>query len=195
VFNGIAASLQETDLPHRQPGEGQLALKVLACGVCRTDLRIVDGELTEPKLPLVLGHQIVGTVLELGRGVTRFRPGQRVGVPWLGWTCGRCRFCRSGRENLCDSARFTGYTIDGGLAEETLARCPLPLCGAGGVPGSAGRTTAVRRPDRVPLAATHRRRTPAWPVRVRGGGPHHLPGGPLAGPTGLVFTRPGDSQG
>jgi alcohol dehydrogenase, propanol-preferring len=121
VFNGIGAPLQETELPRRQPGAGQLRLKVHACGVCRTDLHIVDGELTQPKLPLVLGHQIVGTVLELGRGVTRFRPGQRVGVPWLGWTCGSCRFCRSGRENLCDSARFTGYTIDGGLAEETLA--------------------------------------------------------------------------
>jgi propanol-preferring alcohol dehydrogenase len=121
VFNGIGAPLQEMDLPHRQPGAGQLALKVHACGVCRTDLHIVDGELTQPKLPLVLGHQIVGTVLELGRGVMRFRLGQRVGVPWLGWTCGSCRFCGSGRENLCDSAGFTGYTIDGGFAEETLA--------------------------------------------------------------------------
>jgi alcohol dehydrogenase, propanol-preferring len=121
VFNGVGVPLQEAELPCRQPGEGQLRLEVHACGVCRTDLHIVDGELTGPKLPLVLGHQIVGTVLELGRGVTRFRPGQRVGVPWLGWTCGRCRFCASGRENLCDSARFTGYTIDGGFAEETLA--------------------------------------------------------------------------
>jgi propanol-preferring alcohol dehydrogenase len=121
VFNGIAARLQETELPRRRPSAGQLRLKVHACGVCRTDLHIVDGELAGPKLPLVLGHQIVGTVLELGRGVTWFRPGQRVGVPWLGWTCGRCRFCRSGRENLCDRARFTGYTLDGGFAEETLA--------------------------------------------------------------------------
>jgi propanol-preferring alcohol dehydrogenase len=121
VVNGIGAPLQQAELPHRQPSEGQLRLKVHACGVCRTDLHIVGGELTQPKLPLVLGHQIFGTVLEPGRGVTRFRPGQRVGVPWLGWTCGRCRFCASGRENLCDRARFTGYTIDGGPAEETLA--------------------------------------------------------------------------
>jgi propanol-preferring alcohol dehydrogenase len=84
VFNGIAAPLQEPELAHRQPGEGQLRLKVHACGVCRTDLHLVDGELTQPKLPPVLGHQIVGTVPELGRGVTRLRPGQRVGVPWLG---------------------------------------------------------------------------------------------------------------
>jgi propanol-preferring alcohol dehydrogenase len=121
VFNGIGAPLQETELPHPQPGEGQLRLKVHACGVCRTDLHIIDGELTGPKRPLVLGHQIIATVLECGRGVTGFRPGQRVGVPWLGWTCRSCRFCVSGRENLCDRARFTGYTLDGGFATETLA--------------------------------------------------------------------------
>jgi propanol-preferring alcohol dehydrogenase len=91
---------------------------VHACGVCRTDLHVRDGELPDPKLPLVLGHEIVGTVLDGGE---RFRPGDRVGVPWLGWTCGECRYCRSGRENLCDRARFTGYTVDGGYAEETVA--------------------------------------------------------------------------
>jgi propanol-preferring alcohol dehydrogenase len=108
-------------LPQPVAGPGQVRLRVHACGVCRTDLHIVDGELAEPKLPLVLGHQIVGTVLELGPRVTRFTPGQRVGVPWLGWTCGECAYCMSGRENLCDRARFTGYTIDGGFAEETVA--------------------------------------------------------------------------
>src|SRR6476469_6962295 len=92
---------------------GQLLVKVSACAVCRTDLHITDGELAEPKLPLVLGHEIVGTVEQLGQGVTRFAPGDRVGVPWLGWTCGTCRFCLSGRENLCERARFTGYTLDG----------------------------------------------------------------------------------
>ena len=104
-----------------EPGPGQVLLRVLACGVCRTDLHIVDGELGQPKLPLVPGHQIVATVVELGRGATRFETGRRVGVPWLGWTCGRCRHCLAGRENLCDDARFTGYTIDGGFAEETVA--------------------------------------------------------------------------
>jgi propanol-preferring alcohol dehydrogenase len=89
--------------------------------VCRTDLHVVDGELDEPKLPLVLGHQIVATVSEAGPGASRFELGERVGVPWLGWTCGVCPYCRSGRENLCDSARFTGYTVDGGFAEETVA--------------------------------------------------------------------------
>jgi alcohol dehydrogenase, propanol-preferring len=96
-------------------------LNVRACAVCRTDLHIVDGELADPKLPLVLGHQIVGLVSEVGKDASRFSVGERVGVPWLGWTDGSCRFCRSGRENLCDRARFTGFQIDGGFAEETVA--------------------------------------------------------------------------
>ena len=110
--------LRIADLPEPDPGPGQVALEVRACGVCRTDLHIVDGELAEPKLPLVLGHQIVARVRAGGE---RFSPGQRVGVPWLGWTCGECRYCRSGRENLCDRARFTGYDIDGGYAELAVA--------------------------------------------------------------------------
>jgi propanol-preferring alcohol dehydrogenase len=110
--------LRLQDLPEPEPGPGQVALEVHACGVCRTDLHIVDGELTKPKLPLVPGHQIVATVIEGGE---RFTPGQRVGVPWLGWTDGTCRYCRSGRENLCDHARFSGYDIDGGYAERTVA--------------------------------------------------------------------------
>src|SRR3984957_20183144 len=103
------------------PGPGQVLIRVHACAVCRTDLHVVDGELTEPKLPLVPGHEIVGTVVEAGPGAARFRPGDRVGVPWLGWTCGICRWCRSGRENLCAQARFTGYQIDGGYGEFTVA--------------------------------------------------------------------------
>jgi propanol-preferring alcohol dehydrogenase len=104
-----------------KPGPRQLLIQVRACGVCRTDLHVADGELPNPKLPLVLGHEIVGTVAEAGAGVDRFAPGDRVGVPWLGWTCGECRFCRAARENLCERARFTGYQIDGGYAEYTLA--------------------------------------------------------------------------
>jgi len=103
------------------PGRGQLLLRVKACGVCRTDLHVVDGELTEPKLPLVPGHEIVGTVAAAGPGAERFRAGDRVGVPWLGWTCGECEFCRGGRENLCARARFTGYQIDGGYADYAVA--------------------------------------------------------------------------
>ena len=110
--------LRPADVPAPEPGPGQVALDVQACGVCRTDLHIVDGELTEPKLPLVLGHQIVARVTGGGE---RFETGQRVGVPWLGWTDGNCRYCRSGRENLCDHARFTGYEIDGGYAERVVA--------------------------------------------------------------------------
>jgi propanol-preferring alcohol dehydrogenase len=122
--------LRPADLPVPEPGPGQLRVRVHACAVCRTDLHIVDGELTEPKLPLVPGHQIVGTVDELGEGAERFAIGDRVGIPWLGWTDGTCRYCRSGRENLCDRARFTGYDIDGGYAEAAVADVrfcfPLP---------------------------------------------------------------------
>jgi propanol-preferring alcohol dehydrogenase len=110
--------LRAADLPDPQPGPGEVLLDVAVCGVCRTDLHVVDGELEEPKLPLVPGHQVVGRVLEGGE---RFGPGDRVGVPWLGWTCGECRYCRSGRENLCDRARFTGYQRDGGYAERCVA--------------------------------------------------------------------------
>ncbi|MBV8576361.1 MAG: zinc-dependent alcohol dehydrogenase family protein [Acetobacteraceae bacterium] len=103
------------------PGPGQVLIRVHACAVCRTDLHVVDADLTEPKLPLIPGHEIIGTVAGAGEGVERFRVGDRVGVPWLGWTCGVCAFCRSGRENLCAQARFTGYQIDGGYAEEAVA--------------------------------------------------------------------------
>jgi propanol-preferring alcohol dehydrogenase len=108
--------LRLTELPEPEVATDQVLLDVRACGVCRTDLHILDGDLTEPKLPLVPGHQIVGVVREVGEGVERFAPGDRVGVPWLGWTDGECRYCRSGRENLCDHAKFTGYDLDGGYA-------------------------------------------------------------------------------
>jgi len=113
--------LRPVELPDPEPGPGQVLLSVSACGVCRTDLHIVDGELSEPKLPLVPGHQIVATVTCAGEGAERFAEGERVGVPWLGWTCGECRYCLAGRENLCDRARFTGYDLDGGYAELAVA--------------------------------------------------------------------------
>ena len=121
IFNGVGRPLREEALPRPELGPGQVRLHVQACAVCRTDLHIVDGELPDPKLPLVLGHQIVSLVSEVGAGGSRFTIGERVGVPWLGWTDGTCRFCRSGRENLCDRALFTGYQLDGGFAEETVA--------------------------------------------------------------------------
>ena len=118
VLDAAGEPLRAGELPDPTPGAGDVLLRVRACGVCRTDLHIVDGDLSEPKLPLVLGHQIVGEVVQ---GASRFAPGDRVGVPWLGWTCGECRFCLAGRENLCDRARFTGYDLDGGFAELAVA--------------------------------------------------------------------------
>ncbi len=112
------------------PGFGQVLVRVTACAVCRTDLHVLDGELPHPKLPLTPGHEIVGVIEALGDGVEGFNLGERVGIPWLGWTCGACDYCRSGRENLCDEAKFTGYTLDGGYAEHTVADArycfPLP---------------------------------------------------------------------
>jgi propanol-preferring alcohol dehydrogenase len=116
VLERAGSPLQARDIVRPTPGEGQVLVRVSACGVCRTDLHVCDGDLTEPKLPLVPGHEVVGRVAETGPGVEAFAPGQRVGIPWLGWTCGDCRFCRAGKENLCENARFTGYTLDGGYA-------------------------------------------------------------------------------
>ncbi len=113
--------LRMEDVAVPEPGVGQVLIRVRACAVCRTDLHIVDGELTGPKLPLIPGHQIVGEVVAMGEGTGRFSEGERVGVPWLGWTDGECRYCRRGQENLCEGARFTGYQIDGGYAEYTVA--------------------------------------------------------------------------
>ncbi|HXK11222.1 MAG TPA: zinc-dependent alcohol dehydrogenase family protein [Vicinamibacteria bacterium] len=121
VLERLGTPLREVERPSLSPGPGQVRLRVRACGVCRTDLHVVDGELEDLGRPVVPGHQIVGEVEEIGRGVERLLAGQRVGVPWLGWTCGECRFCVTGRENLCAEARFTGYHIDGGFAEQAVA--------------------------------------------------------------------------
>jgi len=118
VLDAARLPLRLAEMPEPRADDGQVLVRVLACGVCRTDLHIVDGELIRPKLPLVLGHQIVGEVVE---GSARFEPGARVGVPWLGWTDGDCRYCLAGSENLCDAARFTGYDVDGGYAELAVA--------------------------------------------------------------------------
>ena len=121
VLEKAKTQLVLRDVTKPRPGTGQLLLRVNACAICRTDLHIVDGELTKPKLPLILGHQIVGRVEQIGESVTNFAIGDRVGIPWLGWTDGTCAYCRSSRENLCDNAKFTGYNIDGGYAEFTVA--------------------------------------------------------------------------
>jgi len=121
VLEEAGRPLVEREVDAPAPAEGQILLEVSTCGVCRTDLHIFDGELAEPKLPLIMGHQIVGRVVEAGSGADRFMVGDRIGVPWLGWTDGTCRYCRSGRENLCVQAKFTGYDIDGGYAERAVA--------------------------------------------------------------------------
>lgn len=121
IFNNAGKPLRLREVPVPRVEADQVLIKISACGVCRTDLHIVDGELKKPDLPLIPGHQIVGTVEETGENVSGFRTGDTVGVPWLGKTCGSCEFCRSGRENLCDSARFTGYDLNGGFADYTVA--------------------------------------------------------------------------
>lgn len=121
VLEKPRTQLRALDIAQPKPGVGEVLIQVTACAVCRTDLHVVDGELPDPKLPLVPGHEIVGTVVEAGSGANWFNVGARVGVPWLGWTCGECAFCLSDRENLCDRARFTGYTLDGGYADYVVA--------------------------------------------------------------------------
>jgi propanol-preferring alcohol dehydrogenase len=131
VLEQPRTSLREARVDDPEPGRGQVVARVSACGVCRTDLHVVDGELPDPKLPLIPGHQVVAEVVARGEGAERFGDGDRIGVPWLGWACGVCRYCRSGRENLCDRARFTGYQLDGGYAELIAAdeRFCVPLPG------------------------------------------------------------------
>ncbi len=134
VLEAPQTLLVERQVPRPTPGPGEVLVHVAACAVCRTDLHVVDGELTQPKLPIIPGHEIVGRVVEAGRGVEGFATGERVGIPWLGWTCDECSFCRSGQENLCPAARFTGYQIDGGYAEYAVAdaRYCFPVTGAYG---------------------------------------------------------------
>src|SRR5438552_3803654 len=121
VLDAAGRPLQLRDVPQPKLEREQLIVRVATCAVCRTDLHIVDGDLPNPKLPLIPGHEIVGHVQEIGADVKDFSVGDRVGIPWLGWTCGQCVYCRSNRENLCDRARFTGYTLDGGYAEFVAA--------------------------------------------------------------------------
>ena len=183
------------ELPVPSPGRGQIRIDVEACGVCRTDLHVVDGELTEPKLPLVPGHQIAGTVAELGPGVTGFAIGDRVGVPWLGWTDGTCAYCTSGRENLCRAARFTGYQLDGGYAESCVAdaRYVFALPAGYGAVESAPLLCAALIGYRALRLAGDGRRLGLYGFGAAG----HLVA-QLARHLGrelYAFTRPGDARG
>src|SRR2546429_5426723 len=144
--------LREADLPQPVAGPQGVLIRVHACGVCRTDLHVVDGELPDPKLPLILGHQIVGTVVATGEQVERFSRGDRVGVPWLGYACGACRYCRSGRENLCDRARFTGYHRDGGFAERAAADAPFCFPLPSGYPHPPAAPPLCAGPARPPTS-------------------------------------------
>ena len=121
VFESQGKPLVLKEVPVPEPDDNQVLIKVHACGVCRTDLHIIDGELTTPKLPLIIGHEIIGSVVKPGKNVSEFIVGDKIGVPWLGYTCGECKYCRRGDENLCENAKFTGYTIDGGFSEYTIA--------------------------------------------------------------------------
>ncbi len=149
VLDAPGRRLRLADLPRPQPGPGELLLRVTACAVCRTDLHVLDGELPSPALPLIPGHEIVGIVEATYPGATRFAAGARVGVPWLGWTCGECSFCLAGAENLCAAARFTGYTRQGGYADYTIADERFCFPPAGRLRRCACGAAAVRRPDRL----------------------------------------------
>ena len=165
----------------------------MSAGVCRTDLHIVDGDLAEPVLPLVLGHQIVGVVDALGEGTDGVTIGDRVGVPWLGWTCGVCGACTSGRENLCPNARFTGYQLPGGYAELAVADARYCFPAPGHVPRHPGGAAAVRRVDRVPRPADRRRR--ASGSGSSGSAARRTSSRRSRGTEGrrvFAFTRPGD---
>jgi len=133
VLKKIGTALEWTELPERKPGPGEIRVKVAACGVCRTDLHVVDGELPNPMVPIIPGHEIVGRIDAVGAGVEGLKVGERVGIPWLGHTCGVCPYCMGGQENLCDRPLFTGYTRDGGFATATIAdaRFAFPLDEAG----------------------------------------------------------------
>ena len=133
VLKKLGSALEWTEIADRQPGQGQIRVKVTACGVCRTDLHVVDGELPDQKLPIIPGHEIVGRIDSIGAGVENLRIGERIGIPWLGHTCGVCPYCLGNRENLCDHPLFTGFTRDGGFATATIAdaRFAFPLGEAG----------------------------------------------------------------
>ncbi len=164
VLESPRRPLVSKEVPRPFPRPDQLLVRVAACAVCRTDLHVLDGELPEPKLPLILGHEIVGRVEEIGAGVRGFQVGQRIGIPWLGWTCGQCTFCLTNRENLCLRTRFTGYTIDGGYAEYAAAdaRFCFPIPGvyadvAAAPLLCAGLIGVCAKPARSPRLTSRRR--------------------------------------
>ena len=191
VLDRPGTPLMPRECPVPQPGEGEILIEVAACGVCRTDLHVVDGELPDPKLPIVPGHEIVGRVAAIGSGVSGFALGAHVGVPWLAAACGVCRYCRSGRENLCDAPWFTGYTRDGGYATHTVARArfsfPLP-----DNLDSAETAPLRRRPDRLALLPHGRGGRCTRPLWLRRAAHILVQVATWQGRRVYAFTRPGD---
>ncbi len=195
VFEGPGRPLRlmERSIPEYSPD--QVLIRVSACGVCRTDLHVVDGDLKEPKLPLVLGHEIVGVVEAVGERVEGLELGQRVGVPWLGGTCAECAYCKRDQENLCDQAVFTGYQIDGGYAEYAVAdhRYAFPL--ASGTVRCRSGAASLRRSHRLPLPVHDRRGAETGTVRIWRRRPHHRPGGAASRSRGLRLHSTGGHRG
>jgi propanol-preferring alcohol dehydrogenase len=195
IFDGPGRPLGPGNLAQPEPMDGQILIRIAACAVCRTDLHIVDGDLPDPKRPLVPGHEIIGRVVGKGPRADRFVIGDRVGVPWLGWTCGSCEFCRSGRENLCDRARFTGYQIDGGFAEYAVAdhRFCFPIPGRYSDVEAAPLMCAGLIGYRALRAAGNARRLGLYGF----GAAAHIIAQVAAhqGREVYAFTRPGDSAG
>ena len=195
VLDDVGEPLAERRLPDPEPGPGEVLVRVRACGVCRTDLHVIDGDLPHPRLPLVPGHQVVGEVVATGDGADRFEAGSRIGIPWLGWACGECRYCVSGRENLCERARFTGYQRDGGYAELAVAdeRFCLELPGSYSDEGVAPLLCA----GLIGYRALRACGDPATIGLYGFGGSAHIVCQVAAHEGRRVFalTRPGDSQG
>jgi len=193
-YHGDGRGLVGEEIPMPEPAAGQVRVRVRACGVCRTDLHVVDDELPDPVLPIVPGHEIVGRIDAIGSGVVGLEPDQRVGIPWLGWTCGECGFCRSDRENLCDRARFTGYQIDGGYAEATVAdaRYCFPIPDAYDDVGAAPLLCAGLIGHRALRMAGDARRIGLYGF----GAAAHLVAqvARFEGREVLAFTRPGDAE-
>jgi propanol-preferring alcohol dehydrogenase len=162
LLDAPGRAVRAADLPVPDVAPGEVLLRVRACGVCRTDLHVVDGDLPSPKLPLVLGHEIVATVERAGGDVDTVREGDRVGVPWLGWACGHCRFCRRGDENLCPQARFTGYQLDGASSIRFRRRCPTSRPDRSCAPGSSATVRSDRRAMPSASASTDSVPPPTW---------------------------------
>ena len=181
VLKKIGTPLEWTELADPQPGPGEIRVKVAACGVCRTDLHVVDGELPDPKVPMIPGHEIVGRIDLLGAGVEGLKIGERVGIPWLGHTCGVCPYCLEHRENLCDHPLFTGYTRNGGFATMVIAdaRFAFPLGETGSDVSLAPLLCAGL--NRLAFVGDCRRRKKDWPLRLWCRSPYHRAGGKMAG--------------